>query len=436
MSAAPSPALARRPPSASSFLVNLLALAAGLAVIWGLARAPVVASGRPPAWQTLAYQPLLPCLAVFVVIAAAEWLWRRRRHDELPEFASAPLRPLSPRRVALRLYGLGATLALVALAYWLFPEYHGTFYRPYWQFLKLLAPALLLVPPYLVWADRRTRAADDELLEFGLLASGHWRGRDAALLSRHVLGWTVKAFFLPLMAVYLSQEVNFLLGIERTLGSYAFTRYDTWYHLAFAIDLLFCVVGYTATVRLFDSQMRSVEPTLLGWLVALICYQPFYGLIGSAYLQYEGTATFSSWLAGSPYLRDAWGVLIIVLSLAYALATVAFGLRFSNLTHRGIITGGPYRFSKHPAYLTKNLSWWLISVPFALDDGWASAARHCILLLLLNAVYFLRARTEERHLSRDPAYVAYAEWINEHGLLAGLGRVLPWLRYRGPTCES
>jgi steroid 5-alpha reductase family enzyme len=142
---------------------------------------------------------------------------------------------------------------------------------------------------------------------------------------------------------------------------------------------------------------------------------------------------FSSWLAGLPYLRDACGSVIIVLSLIYALATVAFGLRFSNLTHRGIITDGPYRLSKHPAYLTKNLSWWLISVPFALNDGWASAVRHSILLLLLNVVYFLRARTEERHLSRDPAYVAYAEWINEHGLLASFGRALPWLRYRAPA---
>ena len=432
MSAVPPPVPARRPPSASSFLSNLLALAAGLAVIWGLARAPV-AAGRPPPWQTLAYQPLLPCLAVFVGVAAAEWLWRRRHHQGLPDFASAPRRHLSLSRVALRLYGLSATLALVALGYWLFPEYHGDFYKPYWQFLKLLSPGLLLVPPYLVWADRRARATDDELLEFGLLTSGKWRGRDTALLRRHVLGWTVKAFFLPLMTVYLSQEVNFLFGITRTLGAYAFTRYDAWYHLAFAIDLLFCVVGYTATVRLFDSHMRSVEPTLLGWLVALICYQPFYPLIGSAYLQYEGTVNFSSWLAGSPHLRDAWGSVIIVLSLAYALATVAFGLRFSNLTHRGIITDGPYRFSKHPAYLTKNLSWWLISVPFALNGGWASAARQCTLLLLLNGVYFLRARTEERHLSRDPAYVAYAQWINEHGLLAGLGRAMPWLRYRAPA---
>jgi isoprenylcysteine carboxyl methyltransferase (ICMT) family protein YpbQ len=434
MSAERRTATAAPPPrSATSFFANLLALAAGLAVIWALARAPAATAAGPHPWQLLSYQPLLPCLAVFSVLVAAEWVWRARRAQRLPEFAPAPVRALSLTRVALRLYGLAATLALVALAYWLFPEYHGDFYLPYWQLLRLLAPCLVLVPPYLVWADRRTREEHDELLEFGLLLSGRQRNLDGALLRRHALGWTVKAFFLPLMAVYLSQEINFLYGIVRTLNLYAFTRYDAWYHLCFAIDLLFCVVGYIATLRLFDSQIRSVEPTLLGWLVALVCYQPFYSVLGSAYLQYEGAVNFSGWLAGSPLLRDALGVVIICLSLLYALATVAFGLRFSNLTHRGIITNGPYRYSKHPAYLTKNLSWWLISVPFALDGGWVAALRHCLLLLLLNGIYYLRARTEERHLSRDPVYVAYAEWMNEHGVLAPLGRALPWLRYRAPA---
>jgi protein-S-isoprenylcysteine O-methyltransferase Ste14 len=182
--------------------------------------------------------------------------------------------------------------------------------------------------------------------------------------------------------------------------------------------------------------MRSVEPTLEGWLVALVCYQPFYALIGGAYFRYEGSVNWETWTSTSPMLRNVLMTAIILLSLTYAFSTVAFGLRFSNLTHRGIITGGPYRFSKHPAYLTKNLSWWLISVPFALNDGWAQAARRCALLLLLNGIYFLRARTEERHLSADPTYVAYAEWINEHGLLAPLGRRWRWLQYRPRRSES
>jgi protein-S-isoprenylcysteine O-methyltransferase Ste14 len=125
-----------------------------------------------------------------------------------------------------------------------------------------------------------------------------------------------------------------------------------------------------------------------------------------------------------PNLANAWGITILALVLIYGLSTVAFGMRFSNLTNRGIITSGPYRYTKHPAYLAKNLSWWMISMPFLSVLGPAAALRHCLLLGLLNGVYYLRAKTEERHLAADPAYVAYAAWIAERGLFARLRRSL------------
>jgi hypothetical protein len=71
------------------------------------------------------------------------------------------------------------------------------------------------------------------------------------------------------------------------------------------------------------------------------------------------------------------------------------------------------------------LSWWLVSVPFLSTSGFAFALRHCIMLALLNGIYFLRAKTEERHLSRDPVYLEYCEWIASHGLFAQARR---WLR--------
>jgi protein-S-isoprenylcysteine O-methyltransferase Ste14 len=413
-----------RPESATHFGLCLLSLLVGLGVIWIVVR---TASGPP-----LNYAPLLPCASIFLTLALGEWLVRVHRQLPLPELARAQLRPLERGRVGLRLFGFITTLLLVAAAYWLFPEYAGTFYTPYWRFLATLAPLGALVPIYFIWADTRAQQSEDEFVQFGRVLIGQWRKVEPATIKRHLLGWTVKAYFLPLMAVYLSNEYSTLASLLHSLGVQALLRFDAWFHLSFMIDLLFCVIGYTATCRLFDSHMRSVEPTMLGWVVALLCYQPFYSVIGRFYLQYEGSVYWDTWLGPWPALRDAAASAIIALSLIYALSTVAFGLRFSNLTHRGIITSGPYRYTKHPAYIAKNLSWWLISVPFAADQGWSVALRHCALLLLLNCVYYLRARTEERHLSRDPAYIAYGEWINEHGLFSSLGRVLPWLRYRAP----
>jgi Isoprenylcysteine carboxyl methyltransferase (ICMT) family len=417
----------RLPESATSFVSNLLALIVGLCVIWVLAQQSDAQVSR---W--LAYPPLLPCVAVFVIIVAAEWFLRVSRRRALPALSATALRPIDFGRVALRLLGFTATLALIALAYWLFPEYGGSFYRPYWHFLRSLAPLALLVPFYFIWADSRVSEPRDEFVQFGQLVCGRWQDVDPSVIKRHLLGWTVKAFFLPLMSVYLSEELSFLYVAVRSYGIMCVLRFDAWFHLSYMIDLLFCVIGYTATTRLLDSHMRSVEPTMLGWAAALICYQPFYSVISRSYLQYEGNRFWDSWLQPWPLLQSAWGGAIILLSLIYALCTVAFGLRFSNLTHRGIITGGPYVLTKHPAYLAKNLSWWLISVPFVVTTDMLASLRHCALLLLLNGVYFLRARTEERHLSIDPVYVEYAQWINEHGMLRGLGRIMPWLRYRAP----
>jgi len=109
----------------------------------------------------------------------------------------------------------------------------------------------------------------------------------------------------------------------------------------------------------------------------------------------------------------------------YSLSTITFGIRFSNLTHRGILTNGPYRFTKHPAYVSKNIGWWMVSVPFLSQMGAADALRHSALLLALNIIYGLRAYTEERHLSRDPVYREYALWMDQHGMF----RNVPFMRY-------
>src|SRR5260370_11352081 len=144
----------------------------------------------------------------------------------------------------------------------------------------------------------------------------------------------------------------------------------------FGLDLLFSTAGYILSLRIIDTHIRSAEPTMFGWAVALFCYQPFYSLMERQYVHYEGDIAFGRWLEPWPAVRWAWAGTISGLLTIYVLATIAFGMRFSNLTHRGILTNGPYRFSKHPAYISKNLSWWLISVPFVPHQGVAQADAH------------------------------------------------------------
>ena len=428
-----------RPRSAAHFGLNLLALAGGLLALYGAA--VVDRSG--------AFVALAGCAAVAVIVIAGEKWWLRTGLAASTGLRDRPVRPLWIGRVATRFVGLLLTLALVACAYFLFPEYHGSFYGPFWRFLGIafdwpylslrgVVPwLLLLAPAYFAWTDRHLIEAEDAYWEMGaLLRPGHWRKANWALLRAHAMAWGVKAFFLPLMVVYLDQHLRSLAGATRILSDDGMRLYQFFFDLSYAVDVLFCVVGYTLTLRIFDSHIRSTEPTAFGWMIALVCYQPFYSVIGTDYLMYDDRIYWDNWLAPFPSLRLAWGAAIVALLVLYSLSTVAFGLRFSNLTHRGIITDGPYRYSKHPAYLAKNLNWWLISVPFISDQGFAHGLRDCCLLGLVNLVYFLRARTEERHLGRDPAYVAYALWMEEHGLLRPVTRLLPFLRYRAPIAAG
>jgi len=165
-----------------------------------------------------------------------------------------------------------------------------------------------------------------------------------------------------------------------------------------------------------DAHIRSANPHIAGWVAALICYPPFVLMGNGGPLDYHGgTAEWSFWFAGHEMLLWAWGGLLVVLTAIYAWATVAFGLRFSNLTHRGIITHGPYRWTRHPAYLSKNLFWWCSVLPFLSTSGsWIDALRNCTLLAITSAVYYWRARTEEQHLSEDPVYRAYSGWMERN----------------------
>ena len=114
-----------------------------------------------------------------------------------------------------------------------------------------------------------------------------------------------------------------------------------------------------------------------------------------------------------------WGGWLVVLTGMYAWATVVFGLRFSNLTYRGVITHGPYRFTRHPAYLSKNLFWWSAALPFLVTNGGLlEAVRNVVGLALVSGIYYWRARTEEAHLLREDAkYREYHAWMSRNGPL-------------------
>lgn len=333
--------------------------------------------------------------------------------------------PTNINRIAIKLLALYTIWGVIAFIYWVFPEYRGSFYKPFWTLLLPALPWLIgLSIPYIWFVDQRMEQPKDSYFLFGRWILG--RGTlEKSIFTQLFLGWLVKLFFLPLMVVYFGNNIETLTG---NYYSWAFVNqkfqhlYDYLYVLFFTIDLAFVCIGYVLTLRLLNSHIRSTEPTLLGWFSALICYQPFMSSLSALYLAYNmDNLNWGGWLEGNETAYVIWGSLILALLFIYVFSSLMFGIRFSNLTHRGIITDGPYRYSKHPAYLAKNLSWWMISIPFISQNGdIADIIRACSMLLLMNTIYFIRAKTEERHLMQDPVYQDYAAWIGENGFIAKL----------------
>lgn len=357
----------------------------------------------------------LVALGVFIPELLVHKVHRRLRRDDYS------LSPSWPRTLT-KFMGLLGTLALIAFGYWLIVEYSRSFYERYFFFLKLVLPFWLIVAiPYIRHVDARMKDPEDGLWHMGRLVLFKWHGLRLDLVRQHLMGWLVKAFFLPLMFSSMCNWLTPFLSLDFSALRGAKAFYMTTYDLLYLMDIAFSVGAYLFSLRLMDTHIRSTEPTFLGWGAALICYEPFWQRLGS-YLLDWGNLHWTNWLNGYPVLFVIWGCVILVLIAVYAYSTAAFGMRFSNLTHRGIITNGPYRWMKHPAYVCKNLTWWFISVPFVINGSMSETLRHVLLLLMLNGIYFVRAKTEERHLSRDPVYVEYAAWIDKHGLFAILKR--------------
>lgn len=412
------------PRSATSFSINLIAVGAYCLTIYLLRKNNIL-----PFWGAVVSIGILA--AVIMILEKIKMPARHRISSGL-DFSKG--QKIDSKRVLIKLLGLYVTIGLVAFVYWLLPEYKSGIFKEYFRLVYLLLPIILIGSiPYFFLMDKYMKEPKDSHWHVGMLVLGKWRETDKAILKNHFLGWVVKAFFLALMIPALLNNTNILMqkSFRESIEQFPLF-YNYAYNFIFSVDLLFVCAGYLLTLKIFDSHIRSVEPSILGWLVALQCYQPFWDFSAGHYIQYQDGYYWGHMMTGigSKGLYIVYGSVILILFTIYSLSSVSFGLRFSNLTNRGIITNGPYRWMKHPAYITKNIAWWLISVPFLSSVSWEKAVQHSLLLLALNLIYYIRAITEERHLSLDATYVQYAKAMNEKGIFSGIYRLLPFMRYK------
>lgn len=294
------------------------------------------------------------------------------------------------------LYGFGVYVLLLALFYLLEPRPGVSKSLHCWRALRRL-----LTAPLDTW--RNGLAASERL---GLLTV------------------MVKAFFAPLMVVFLIDHTTRLLINGASLYDAAFmsgggaalavfNAYGFWFALQaiLLVDVAFFTVGYLVELPVLKNEIRSVDPTLLGWLVALMCYPPLNDVV-SLILGWR-TVDFPQF--DHPVVHVSMNLAILVLMGVYAAASAALNFKASNLTHRGIVSWGPYRFVRHPAYVCKNMAWWIGAMPTlsaALAVSTLDGAMVAVSVIGWSVVYYLRAVTEEDHLrSVDGEYADYCQRV-------------------------
>lgn len=326
-------------------------------------------------------------------------------------------------RVRVKLIGLLGSIAAIAFVHWLFRLYDLDQMAMAGFAAALVAPVfILLAIPYFACIDRAMIQPEDGYWHFGRLLLGRYENIDWRHVKSHALSWTIKGFFLPIMFVYL---IGTIIRLKSHL-SWLTTDYVMAVRFladyAAMLELSIVCVGYTFTCRVLDSHIRSPNPLLGAWLVTLVCYAPFNRLVTHDILRYDTGHYWYDWFGDIPLVAIPWSIALLMSFGVWIWATASFGMRWSNLTNRGIVTNGPYRFTKHPDYISKSIFFWLINVPFLSVEGPSAALKTSLMLVCVNLIYYGRAKAEEKHLSQDPDYVAYAEAIRERGIFRFLHR--------------
>jgi len=335
-------------------------------------------------------------------------------------------RSIDVKRFLHKLNGFVITVCFVALYYNLFPEYGSQFYKPYFAFINANIYYLIIGSVlYLLVCDYFL----GELDSYYYVSMFLFRRCQFYVVKCHLLSVLLRCFFTPLMFVYYVNDLSVLGDYYR---SFSFGRdfdyyFNLLFHFFYTVDVFYGVVGYLFCLRLFGLHIRAVYSSLFSWVVAIICYQPFWTMIGKSYLSYGVPGhSWGTYFLGGTLMHYVWGVLILICVLGYSWSTVVYGCSFSNLTYRRIMTAGPYRYFLHPSYFFKCASYWLISVPFfspSLFDG----LRCSFLLFLVCFIYYLRAKSEESFLLRvSPEYVSYyrsESYFNFYGLRCYRGRM-------------
>jgi protein-S-isoprenylcysteine O-methyltransferase Ste14 len=274
----------------------------------------------------------------------------------------------------------------------------------------LWAYAVVLVPFY--WLQPALRSKASVFLRYVFSVQSLQAIPRMSKMERQAgLVLLLKFFFMPFcLNGFLSCAAGLNANVLALVKGGSVDVFSLLLSAIYFVDFLPFALGYVLECRWLKNEIVSVDSTLSGWVVCLLCYPPFNAALAH-FLPWSAKAQVAAFAVPDPVLRGAFNAVLVALFFLFACASLSLGLKCSNLTNRGTVTTGLYAFCRHPAYASKNLAWWIAAVP-VLVTLWGSSPSVAVFgafcLACWSALYVARAITEERHLLRiDTGYAAY-----------------------------
>ncbi len=346
-------------------------------------------------------------------------------------------------RTITKFYGVLVGIVFIFFVVWLFPAYENA--TNIARLKEAALPVLLFVIPVslllifvteFILGEKR-----DGTYQFGLLARFRIRQIDWKIFFDGVREWLLRCFFLLINFYAAVWYLSYLRtnGLPDWGGD--FVQFITRLDLAIFGLIVFSILpGYIFASRLIGTELKKVDRTWFAWAINLSCYPPLNAAIFGAWVRYVPASETAPIYQGVP----AWayhtlsnlpllylvGGIIIFFALIHLWAEAIVGIRAANMSARGIITTGPFRFTRHPIYVSKCFQWGFLYFPVLNAVGIVSPVQSGILFLLVCAIYAGRALGEEKLLATDDNYVKYALYMDDKSMFAFVGRLFPIMTFR------
>lgn len=364
----------------------------------------------------------------------AERVLAKKREDNYERLKS---------KTHLTMLGICGYLLLMMIGYLIIPEYQKPEYNYFHLSFLLGVPVFLLIigfmylPYVMKWLNTEKNIYEN----FGLLITGKFKKVDKQLLSLLSQSFLLRGFFIPFMVMVLVIAVEAIFK-DNSIAQQLFHEDFEWslakasqivltaYYFLILLDVAIGTLGYICVTKSLNADIRSFDPKFIGWFSCFVCYPPFWNIVNKTLLLVLLTSLqWETVFEGQELVLFFWSLLIITSGGLEAVSGATFGIRFSNIAYRGLNTTGPYKFSKHPQYIAKMFHRFFVIMPFIGYISWLDWVSGMFGFAIICLLYFLRARTEENHLTVFPEYVAYANAMNDRGILRWFGKTFPTFAY-------